>query len=364
MKKVLILVNHNVVIYNFRKELVERLIHEGYEVYLSCPQGDRIGELISIGCKFVEAEFDRRGTNPLSDLKLVKYYKRIMKDISPDIVLSYTIKPNVYGGIAAAKLKIPQIANVTGLGTSVVDGGILQRISLTLYRLGLRKAKMVYFQNGSNMSFMKEHKVVKDNYHVLPGSGVNLNQHCFEEYAPDTDELVFTTIGRIMKDKGTDELLTAIESVKKQYPKVRLRLIGFFDDDYHDKIQSAVDSGLVEYIEQQQDIHPFIKESHAIIHPSYHEGMSNVLLEAAATGRPVIASDIPGCRETFDEGVTGLGFEPKNAESLANAVIKFIELPYDKKVQMGIDGRKKMEKEFDRNIIVNEYINKIEQIIK
>lgn len=363
MKKVLILVNHNVVIYNFRRELVERLIADGFEVYLSCPDGDRINELVDMGCKFIEANFNRRGTNPLSDLKLIGYYKKVMRSIKPDVVLSYTIKPNVYGGIAAAKLKIPQIANVTGLGTSVEDGGILQKISVTLYRYGLRKAKMVYFQNESNMKFMKEHKVVSDNFHVLPGSGVNLNQHCLEEYPEDTDELVFTTIGRIMKDKGTDELLDAAKIVKARYPKVHFRLIGFFDENYQEKVEQAVRDGIVEYIEQQRDIHPFIKESHAVIHPSHHEGMSNVLLESAAAGRPVLASKVPGCIETFEENLSGYAFEAKNADDLAKAIIKFIELPYDKKVLMGISGRKIMEQKFDRNLVVDEYINAINKIL-
>lgn len=363
MKKVLILVNHNVVIYNFRRELVESLISNGYEVYLSCPQGDRINELVSMGCKFVEASFDRHGKNPLSDFKLIRYYKRIMKSISPDIVLSYTIKPNVYGGIAAAMLKIPQVANVTGLGTSLEDGGLLQKVSILLYRIGLRKAKMVYFQNQSNLNFMKKHKVVRGNCHLLPGSGVNLIQHCYEKYPEYTDEMIFTVIGRIMRDKGTDEFLSAARMVKEIYPLVHFRLIGFFDEDYQTKIESAVKAGIVEFIEQQRDIHPFIKESHAIIHPSHHEGLSNVLLESAATGRPVIASSIPGCKETFEEGVTGFGFESKNDKDLADTVIKFIELPYEKKVQMGKAGRKKMENEFDRNIVVQEYMKTISKII-
>lgn len=363
-KKVLFLVNHDVVIYNFRLELVERLLSDGYEVHISSPYGERIDDLVRLGAEYHEIKVDRHGMNPVKEILLLKQYRKLMSSIHPDVIFAYTVKPNIYGGIAARKEHVPFIATVTGLGTSVENGGIKACLVLWLYRLGMRYASMVYFQNRANMNFMLQKGVVSAAYGLLPGSGVNLLQHCFEPYPGDTDEIVFITIGRIMKDKGTDELLKAAEILKRKYPRIKFQMAGFFDGDYKEIIRQAVNAGTVEYISQQKDIHPFIAESHAIIHPSHHEGMSNVLLEAAATGRPVLASDIPGCRETFDEGKSGFGFRPKDAADLACTIEKFILLPYEKKVQMGMAGRKKMEKEFDRRNVVETYMKEVEKIME
>lgn len=363
-KKVLILVNHNVVIYNFRKELVERLVSDGYEVYLSCPMGNRIEELKSIGCRYVETDVDRRSKNPLTDFKLIRHYKKIMREINPDIVLSYTIKPNVYGGIAARSLKIPQLANVTGLGTSIEDGGLSGRFIVWLYKFGLKKAKMVFFQNQSNLDFCEKVNIAKDNAFLLPGSGVNLAEHCFEEYPQESDKTIFLIIGRLMKNKGTDEIFEAARIIKRERDDVVFRFIGFCEDDYKQKTEDAVKEGVIEFCGNQTDVHSFIKNSHATILASYHEGMSNVLLETAATGRPVIASDIPGCRETFEPYVSGIPFKPKDANDLVRAVKEFLEVPYEQRAQMGIEGRKKVEEQFDRQIVVNKYIETIRKEVK
>ncbi len=360
-RKVLILVNHNVPIYNFRKELVERLVSDGYEVYLSCPQGIRIEELVSMGCIFIETDVERRGMNPFKDFMLIIKYKKIIKEVKPDIVLTYTIKPNVYGGIASASLKIPQIPNVTGLGTSIEDGGLSSKFILWLYKLGLKKSKLVFFQNESNLNFFKDKGIVGSNYELLPGSGVNLEQHYFEEYPENTDETVFLIIGRLMKNKGTDEILEAAEVINSKYDNVCFRFIGFYDDDYKQKVDDAINRGIVEFCGNQTDVHPFIKNSHATILASYHEGMSNVLLETAATGRPVIATDIPGCIETFDPYVSGIPFKPKDSADLVRAIEEFLALSYEEKKAMGIAGRKKVEKQFDRQIVVNKYIEEIEK---
>lgn len=363
-KKVLILVNHDVVIYNFRLELVERLLDEEYEVHISSPYGERIDDLVKIGAKYHKIDIDRHGMNPKADMQVFCEYWRLIKRICPMVILTYTIKPNVYGGIAAQMAHIPFIANVTGLGTTLNQGGMKERLILFLYRLGLRGAQKIFFQNRSNMKFMLDKHVISAlcSTEVLPGSGVNLNVHNFEPYPEETDRLIFATIGRIMCDKGTDELLYAAEKIKEKYPAVTFRLIGFFDEDYEEKIRKAEKKGIIEYVEQQRDVHPWMKEAHAIIHPSYHEGMSNVLLEAAATGRPVLASDIPGCREAFEEGVSGIGFRPRNGIGLTKTIEKFICLPYAKKIAMGVAGRTRMEKKFDRNIVVDKYMKEIHEI--
>ena len=358
-KKVLILVNHSVTIYSFRRELVQRLVEDGYEVYLSCPQGDRIPELIGMGCHYVETEMERRGTNPFHDLKLLRHYRKIMKEIRPGVVLSYTIKPNVYGSMASSSLGIPQIANVTGLGTAIENGGLGGKFILGLCRVGMRKTKLVFFQNQSNLDFFRRHKVVRDNCALLPGSGVNLTQHCLEPYPEESGETVLLALGRLMKNKGTDELLGAARAIRERHPEVRFRLVGFCEDEYKQVVEEAAEAGWVEYCGNQADVHPFIQECHASLLPSYHEGMSNVLLESAAVGRPVLASDIPGCREIFDEGISGFSFRPKDTEDLIRAIEEFLALPYETKKAMGLAGRAKVEKEFDRQIVIEKYMEQI-----
>ncbi len=299
MLKILILTNHQLGLYKFRREFLERLVQEKHTVVASVPKDEFTEELQTIGIKVIHNNFlDRRGTNPIHELRLINYYKSVIKNTKPDIVLTYTIKPNVYGGYVCGKLGIPYIANVTGLGTSIQDGGFLQKLTLILYRRGLKNAQKVFFQNSENKKFMLEHRVVDAfKTDVLPGSGVNTAENCYEPYPEEEDHIILTTIGRIMKDKGIDEILEASRIVKQKHPDTEFRLIGDFDEGYEERIRVAEQQGLVKYLGFQKNVHYFIAESHAILHASYHEGMSNVLLEAASTGRPVIATDVPGCRE-------------------------------------------------------------------
>lgn len=372
--KVLILANNDVGLYKFRKELIKELINPGsyiaerkaesYEVFISLPEGEFIDELKKLGCQFFNTPVDRHGVNPKTELKLMMRYRYMLKKIKPDIVLGYTIKPNIYGAIAAYQEKIPFIANITGLGTAIEHGGIKEQVIIFLYRIALRNVQKVFFQNQENCKYMISKRVIHSSYEILPGSGVNLMINCFEEYPPDTNEYIFTVIGRIMKDKGIDEILKAVKFVKKKYPYVKFRIIGFFDDAYQEIIERAVKEEIIEYIPQQKNIHPFIAESHAIIHASYHEGMSNVLLEAAATGRPVIASNIPGCIETFEPNVTGIAFKVKDADDLTKAILKFIKLSYQEKKTMGYLGRERMVQLFDRTIVVKKYIEEIRKSVE
>lgn len=361
-KKIMIFANNDVGLYNFRRELLERLIQDGNQVYCSLPFGKKTSLLSELGCECIDTKISRHGTNPIEDLGLLFQYLKILKRVKPDIVFTYTIKPNVYGGLACALERIPYAANVTGLGNAIENGGLMQRLTLFLYRIGLKKAKMVFFQNSANRDFMVSKKIVKDKNDLLPGSGVNLDTNCYESYPANDDNVIFLIIGRIMKAKGTDEILEAANEIKKEYPNVIFRFIGSYDGAYQQKIKEAVDNGTVEYIGEQSDIHSFIKDSHATLHASYHEGMSNVLLETAASGRPIIATDVPGCKETYDNGISGIAFKPKDTGDLVRAVKDFLSLSYNQKEEMGKYGRIKMEKEFDRNIIVDKYMEIIKNI--
>lgn len=369
MKKVLILVNSIGGFYSFRKELAIKLIEENYKVYISSPEvlnTEQEKYFKNMGCNVIETKIERRGTNPIKDLRLMKTYVGMMKQIKPDLVLTYTIKPTVYGSLACQILKIPYINNITGLGTSIQNKGIVRNISLFLYKTGLRKSSCVFFQNEENKKILFDENIIKSKTRLVPGSGVNLNENIFEEYNFENEIIKILFIGRLMKDKGSEELLSAADKIKSKYKNIQFDFIGSKEGDYKGRFDEYINKNIVNFygLQNKEGVHNFIKNSSAVINPSYHEGMSNVLLEAAATGRPVLASDIPGCRETFDEGVSGFGFKPKDVHSLVSAIEKFINLPYEQKKAMGIAGRKKMEAEFDRNIVIDAYMKEIENILK
>lgn len=358
--KILVLANNDIGLYKFRKELLEKLC-ESNKVFIALPFGEFVMDLVEIGCEYIQFEFNRRGTNPISDLKQIGRYKSLIKKIKPDIVLTYTIKPNVYGGMACSKTKTPYLANVTGLGTAMENGGLLKMVTTSLYRTGLKKADCVFFQNEDNQNLFRSKSLISSRTRLIPGSGVNLETHCLEEYPTEEEITRFLFVGRIMKDKGINELLKAIDIVATKGNKVFLDVVGACDEDYTDLLREYEQKGLIKYHGLQSDVHPFYKNAHCVILPSYHEGMANVLLEAAATGRPVITTRIPGCKETFEEDLTGFGCEPKSVESLVDAMEALLQKDNFERQQMGIKGRKKMEKEFDRAIIIDAYVEEIER---
>ncbi|OZQ61777.1 glycosyltransferase family 1 protein [Paenibacillus sp. VTT E-133280] len=364
MKKVLILVNHDVVIYNFRRELVERLLQEGYEVYISSPYGERIDDLVAMGCKYVEASIERHGTNVFKELKLISYYKRIMRDIRPDVVLSYTIKPNIYGGMACKSLNIPYIANITGLGTAVENAGIMQKITITLYKIAFKKINCLFFQNSENMQFFIDNNIVVDRHRLIPGSGVNLEHFQVLDY-PSEDTIEFVFISRIMKEKGVDQYLEAAEYIRHKYPNTRFHVCGFCEEAYEDKLSLLQAQGIIYYHGMLRDIRDILKKIHCTIHPTYYpEGMSNVLLESAACGRPIITTDRSGCREIVDEGINGFIIEQRNSKELIESIEKILQLDYQTKKNMGLAGRIKVEKEFDRQLVNSAYLDEIMKIKK
>lgn len=360
-KKVLILVNHEIVIYNFRKELVEKLLEENYKVIISSPPGEKIVELVSMGCQHVNVDLDRHGKNPLKELKLLKHYNSLMKSLKPDVVLTYTIKPNIYGGIAAQRNLIPYIANITGLGTAAEKAGILQRIIVMLYKYAFSKVQTIFFQNTSNLEYFERNKIGNNENELLPGSGVNLNQFQILDY-PDNSEVNFVYISRIMKSKGIEEYLHAARTITAEKSNVKFHICGFLEEQYEDILKEYDNKGIIKYHGMIRDIRSILLKTNCTVHPSYHEGMSNVLLESAASGRPVLASDIPGCKETFDEGISGFGFQPNNKSSLLKAIEMFLSLSNEQQKQMGLAGRTKIVKEFDRQIVVEKYLSKIRMI--
>jgi len=363
VKRAMILSNDHIYTYNLRKELIERLIEEGFKVYLALPYGEKVQLLVRMGCEFVELALDRRGMNPIRDLKLLLGYYRILQSIRPDVVLSYTVKPNLYGGLVCRLLRIPFFPNVTGLGTAFGTDNLTQRALVQMYKVAHRKASCVFFQNEQNERFLMAKGVRVQRSRLVPGSGVNITEHCYELY-PESDEVVrFLFIGRIMKEKGIEELVDAAIEIRRKYNNVQFDAIGFVEEDYRNRVEEIGGLGVVNFHGVKDNVHQYIKACHAVVLPSYHEGMANVLLEGASTGRPVLASNIPGCRETFDEGISGFGFEPRNVDDLTDALIRFIDLPLEQKKEMGIAGRQKMEREFDRRLVVDVYMKEITRVL-
>lgn len=361
-KRVLILANIDVSIYNTRRELVELLINKGYEVYISCLYGERVEKLKDIGCKYIETDFSRHGTNPLSELKLINFYRKVIKDIAPGIVLTYSIKQNIYGGIAANSLNTPYIANITGLGPALDNDGILRKITLILYKYAFRKVKCVFFQNEQNLKFFTEHRVNIKNKKLIPGSGVNLDEYILLDY-PNDEIVEFLYLSRVVKEKGIDQYLEAASAIRKKYQNTRFHICGFCEDEYKDKMNKLTENGDVVYHGMISDTKEMLRTIHCTVHPSFYpEGMSNVLLESSACGRPIITTNRTGCKETVDDGINGFIVKQQSSKDLIQKIEKFLKLSYEEKRKMGLAGRKKVEKEFDRHIVVEAYMYEIEKI--
>ena len=361
MSKALILGNSSSGLYDFRNELILSLLNEGFEVVISLPDDSKTGELTEEGCRVIHTDINRRGVNPIQDLALLYAYKKLIKDEKPDLVLTYTIKPNIYGGWACQRLKVPYFSTVTGLGSTFERGGVLLKLIVFMYRSSLKKCRCLFFQNDENRKVFESHGIRGLKHVTVSGSGVNLEKHKFEPYPGHKDDVTrFLYIGRIMKEKGTDEYLFAAKELHDRYgEKVSFAAIGYFDEDYEERIKTAEKAGYFKMIPYAKDIHPYLKEADAIVHPSYHEGMSNVLMEAAATGRPVITSDISGCREIVDRDRSGFLVKPRDKEDLSRNLIRFMELGQRERQDMGAAGRKWVTEHFDRQKVVASYMNEI-----
>lgn len=360
-KKVLFLVNHDVVIYNFRLELVERLLNEGYEVHISSPYGERIDELKALGAIYHEIKIDRHGMNPIEELSLLRNYYVLLKEVKPDIVLGYTIKPNIYGAMAAQRLNIPFVANVTGLGTAVENNGVKQKIAIILYKIAFRNVQRIFFQNEENCEFFRKHRIATEKHAMLPGSGVNLERFTVTEY-PDDKIVKFAFISRIMKEKGIDQYLDAAKVIKKEYPNTEFHICGFCEEAYEDILDEMSREEIIIYHGMIRDVANFLKDMHCVVHPTYYpEGISNVLLEACASGRPIITTNRSGCREVVDNGINGFVVMEKDSKDLVEKIEKFMDLSQEKKYQMGLAGRRKVENEFDRQIVVEKYMAEIKR---
>lgn len=367
-KKVLILTNHIGGLLNFRGELLQQLIENNYKIFVSSPynekQNEEIEQLTNQGCKFIWNSFERRKINPIHEYHLINSYKKIIKEVKPDVILGYTIKPNIYGALAAKKHNIPFIANVTGMGTALNRPGIAQKITINLYKIAFSKVYTVFFQNKGNADFFERNEIAIGKHKLLPGSGVNLDYHTLQQYPTNKKQVNFVFISRIMEEKGINQYLEAADYISNKYDNIKFHICGSYQEEYKKIIEYYEKKGTIVFHGLVSDVREILKNMHATVHPSFHEGMSNGLLETAANGRPILASNIPGCQETFDEGISGYGFEPKNTESLIEAIEKFLKLSPKEKEEMGIKGRQKVVEEFDRQIVIDKYLKEIELAVE
>lgn len=348
--------------YNFRRELIERL-NTLYRVILVCPYGSKIDYFTNIGCSFVDTYIDRRGTNPINDFKLILRYHKILKEHKPDLVLTYTTKCSVYAGIACRARGVKYIVNNAGLLETEKKQRFLKLILLFLYRVGFKGASCMMYQNSYERNTINNLLSKNIHYRDIPGSGVNTEEFCFEPYPREDSPIVFNYVARIVKIKGIDEFLKCAERIKFHHSEVKFVVYGDYDDDsYRHVIRDAVEKGIIEYRGVLLDMKPAIAVAHAVIHPSYYEGMTNVILEHSSMGRVCIASDIPGCREGVNDGETGYLFPCKNVDAMVEKVEQFLKLPYVQKKEMGIKAHEKMMREFDRNIVTAIYMEEINKL--
>jgi galacturonosyltransferase len=359
-KKILLLSNHFITLYSFRKELIQRLVDDGHKVYISMPADVQNKFFEDIGCIIIETPLERRGTNLVKDLQLVGCYKRIMKHVQPDIIFSYTVKPNVYGSMASNALHFKQVCNITGTGATFLKESVLSKIVRMLYRVSLKKCYKVFFQNTGDRDYFIKYGMVNGNYEMLPGSGVNLEQHAITEL-PHDDIVNFIFIGRVMGVKGIDQYLDCAKEIKTKHPNTHFYVAGWNEEEkYKQLVDEYCKAEYVEYIGFKKDIDSWIRRCHCTVLPSLGgEGIPNVLLESAAVGRACIASNINGSRDAIDDGVTGYLFETGNSQSLVEKVEQFLGLSFEEKKAMGLAGHEKIAKEFNRERVIEKYLNEL-----
>ena len=349
--KILILTNHSYMFWQVRRELTAALL-ERHEVVLSTPFVGHEEDLTALGCRCIETAVDRRGINPATDLKLMRTYRKLLSQERPDLVITYSIKPNIYGGLACRMAGVPYCANVQGLGTAFQRKGLASLVTL-MYRVALARARTVLFENEGNAALFREKKIVPTQRQtVLPGAGVDLSYHARQPY-PSEGPIRFLFVGRIMREKGVEELFYAMRRLRAVHgDEVILDVVGFFEDAYRETVEELVREGIVNFHGFQQDVRPFYSAAHCVVLPSYHEGMSNVLLEGAAAGRALITSDIPGCREAVRDGISGYLCPAGDREGLLAALERFLSLTPAERAAMGERGREHVEQTFRKEDVV------------
>ena len=358
-RKILVLANSSSGLYDFRKELLSEL-GKKCEIVISVPEYDKVPELEEKGFEVIVVPMERRGLNPLRDLKLIAAYWKILRKEKPSLVITYTIKPNIYGGFLCRLLRMPYAVNITGLGTAFRKQGILRKFVTCLYKVSVKNAKVVFFENKENQQIFITEKIIREqNACLLNGAGVNLEYFTPAEYPKQEKPVRFLFVGRVMREKGIDEVFGAMERLYEEGVSVVLDVLGNYEEHYEEEIKEYEGKGWLRYHGYQRDVRPFIEQAHCFVLPSWHEGMANTNLECAAMARPIITSNIHGCKEAVIEGVSGYLCEKQSVNSLYGAMKQFVKLDNVSKMKMGLQGRKHMESLFDKKKVVEETIARL-----
>ena len=345
---------------NFRTGLIRALIADGHEVVAIAPEDPLSERLEALGCRFIPLAMDSKGLSPAHDLSIALGYRRILKAERPDVYLGYTIKPNIYGSLAAQTLGIPTINNVSGLGTAFIRRNWLTHLVSSLYRFAFRRSSTVFFQNPEDRAlFVDERIVPAERARLLPGSGIDLGRFTHAP-ASTADSVTFLLVARLLWDKGVGEYAEAARMLRAELPDARFQLLGFLDAENRTAVpRSAVEqwqqAGLIEYLGHAEDVRPFLAAADCVVLPSYREGMPRSLLEAAATGKPLIATDVAGCRHIVEEGVNGFLCTVADAASLADAMRRMASLTAAERGALGAAARARAEAEFDERVVIDRY---------
>lgn len=365
-RKVMIASNTAWSLINFRSGLIRALKEADYDVVAVAPHDDYAAQLPSLGCRFVALPMDNKGTHPLRDLVLLSRFHRLLRRERPAAFLGYTVKPNVYGSLAAHALGIPVVNNIAGLGTAFIRETWLTRVVRGLYRLALARSRAVFFQNREDLQLFVESGMVRSSRASrLPGSGVD-TQTFLPAPIPDAEGggCVFLLVARLLWDKGVGEYVEAARKLRARHSSARFQLLGPTAVANRsaispEQISRWQEEGVIEYLGQTDDVRPHINAAHCVVLPSYREGVPRSLLEAAAMGRPIVTTDAPGCRDAVEDGVTGFLCQPRNAEDLAEKMQRIITAPPEERSRMGIAGRQKVTREFDEKIVITAYLRAI-----
>ena len=362
--KIMIVLNTSWNLFNFRAGLIRSLVAEGYEVLAVAPYDDYAPRLAELGCRFIALPMDNKGTDPWRDLILLLRFVLLLHRERPDVFLGYTVKPNVYGSLAAHLLNIPVVNNIAGLGSVFIKNNWLTRFVRQLYKMALSRSHHVFFQNEEDKNLFIEQGVVSpDKASRLPGSGINLEIFCCEPPPPlDHRPFCFLLVGRLLWDKGVGEYVAAARQVKLLYPNTRFQILGFLDVENKTAVTRIqmdewILQGVVEYLGVTDEVKPYIAAADCMVLPSYREGVPRSLLEAAAMGRPIVTTDTVGCRDAVEDGLNGLLCRVKDSTDLAEKLLRMLAMSDLDRAVMGLAGRKKMELEFDETIVIARYKN-------
>jgi len=366
--KIAVVLNTSWNIYNFRKGLVLSLMDKGNEVITIAPNDKYTHKLIELGCSHFPVKMDSRGANPLKDFLLIFELYNIYRRQKPDVILHYTIKPNIYGTIAAAMLGIPVVNNVCGLGTMFLKDNLLSRVAIILYRIAFRFPKKIFFQNSDDLKLFREKKIVREDVcDLLPGSGINTKDFVPVDSKSVKKPFTFLLISRLIYDKGILEYIEAIDSLKNRGIDAKFQLLGPIDEKHKRGIPEAmiydwIEKSQIEYLGVTEDVRTYIEKADCIVLPSYREGTPKTLLEAASMAKPIVTTDVPGCRNVVIDGQNGYLCAPKNAEDLANKMFDLYKLDSDALQLMGSKGRQLIVDKFDERIVIDKYHQTISQI--